>query len=132
LRAPSSSGRRGIPPRSSAPSWRPGPLADLLQEQRPEIRRLLVAHALDPAELLGRARLPRGHLGQSAVVEDEIGRHLALARELASQLAELVEERAIDRQRFAGAAVELHARLASFPRLALGPGVERDRALALE
>src|SRR5262249_1141043 len=104
----------------------------MLEEQRAEIGGLPVADALDPAELLLGLRLARGDLVQRAVVEDEIRRHAALAREVAPQRAQALEQlrirgepRLVER--------DLRARLAArLLRFALGPREERHFALALQ
>src|SRR5690554_830189 len=58
------------------------------KEDAGEIAQLGRADAVDDRELVLGARLLFGHVGQRPVGEDDIGRHLTLAREAQAQLLE--------------------------------------------
>src|SRR5690606_4679938 len=68
-------------------------VADLFEEERAELERFLLADAFDERDFVLRARPPRREQRQRAVVEDQVGRHAAFARELAAERAQVFEQR---------------------------------------
>src|SRR5439155_15808335 len=67
------------------------------EKRRAEVTRLALSDAGNAEQLVARARKPRGHLAQGAVVEDHVWRDAALVREALAKRSELVEERPVHR-----------------------------------